>query len=575
MAALRFAKENKTVAVVSKGKLEESNSWWAQGGLSAVPVENGQPLKGDSFEEHVNDTLKAGAGLCDRNVVEQFVEKAFTHSIEPMIEAGVKFTKATDSTRYPYSLHQEGGHSAPRIFHVADHTGRSIMEALIARVKQTEQITIYEDHMAIDLITHHRMQGMSTELSAKGETLIQRSTSRFFDVGGGKRRDHCLGAYVLDVKKDKVEAFAAQATFLATGGAGRVYLYTSNPDTATGDGIAMYSRLGYPIVNMEFMQFHPTCFYNPNPKFPDQRRFLITEALRGKTIGKGILTLSKDSKEDFVKTEGYDPVMGSASTRDVVAKAIDTEMKRRGMPHVWLNITPEVTGKTAEQIMTGYPVIYAHCLECGIDITKQPIPVVPASHYTCGGIPVDMDGCTQVGRLYAVGECANTGLHGANRLASNSLSEAALYGVQAADHAMQYLDDEERFWVGVPEWQVGLAKQSRDEIQVAFHWSEVRHLMWHLVGIARTAERLQMAKTRIELILEEVTRYYWNFYVTKDLLELRNITMVAEIIIHAALARPESRGGHCRLDAPPIDQSPAEQSNNGRSSSGPWTGIGN
>jgi L-aspartate oxidase len=420
------------------------------------------------------------------------------------------------------------------------------MEVLAARAIENDLIHIYEDHMAIDLITDCKVQNLDASIGPNGETLVRPCAKKKEKVGRAISRDTCVGVYALDTKTGSVSSFAAQVTFLATGGAGRVYLYTSNPDTATGDGLAMYCRLGYPISNMEFMQFHPTCFYNPNPKCPDQRRFLVTEALRGKKAG-GRLTLSKNSTEDFVKALGYHQD-GSASTRDVVAKAIDTEMKKRGMPHVWLNVTPEVTGMTAEQLKTGYPVIYKHCLECGVDLTKEAIPVVPAAHYTCGGIPVDLNGCTQVERLYAVGECSYTGLHGANRLASNSLSEAALYGVQAAEHAISKMNGSDRFWEGVPEWQVGLAKQSRDAIQVAFHWDEVRHLMWNLVGIARTAERLLMAKARIEIIMDEVNRYYWNYFVTKDLLELRNIATVSEIIIQSALLRPESRGGHCRVD---------------------------
>jgi len=560
MAALRFAKYGKRVAVCSKAEMHECNTWYAQGGVSAVPLENGVPVNGDSFQNHIQDTLAAGAGLCQREVVEQFVEKAFTHTIETMIEFGVEFTKGK-AGGYQYSLHQEGGHSAPRIFHCADHTGQAIMEALIKRARECPLITIYERHMAIDLITQSKLQRTHAFLGEAGETLVQlRPEPKAPSEGAAARTsgDTCYGAYALDVAHNRVVAFAAQVTVLATGGAGRVYLYTSNPDNATGDGLAMFARLGYPLGNMEFMQFHPTCFYNPNPRYPDQRRFLITEALRGRNVG-GILTLSKTSKEDFVKALGYHPA-GSASTRDVVARAIDTEMKKRGMPHVWLNVTPAVTGMTAEQLKAGYPFIYQHCLECGVDLTQEAIPVVPAAHYTCGGIPVDIHGATRVGRLYAIGECANTGLHGANRLASNSLSEAALYGVEAADHAVAHaMPTGERHWEGVPEWQVGLAKQSRDAIQVAFHWNEVRLLMWNLVGIARTAERLLMAKARLEMILEEVNRYYWNFYVTKDLLELRNIAIVSQIIIRAALCRPESRGGHCRLDWVPPPPAAAEE----------------
>ncbi|MFH1637508.1 MAG: L-aspartate oxidase [Candidatus Woesearchaeota archaeon] len=514
-AALELSKHK--VALVTKKRLTDANTYYAQGGISAVPITNKHPLEGDSFESHIEDTEKAGAGICNKKVVEYFAKNAFNDVILPLIKEGVKFTESKKG--YKYSLHQEGGHSSPRIFHVADYTGKAIEEALEKKARENSNITIYEDHMAIDLITKKK-------LGIKGEGL-------------------CLGAYVLDAKGNKVITFSAKATFLATGGAGRVYLYTSNPDTATGDGIAMAKRLGLTIENMEFMQFHPTCLYNPSPKSPDDRRFLITEALRGKNIG-GILVLKRDSKEDFVKALGYHKD-GSASTRDIVSRAIDIEMKKRGLDHVYLNVTPEVTGKSAEELKEGFPEICQHCLSLGIDITKEPIPVVPAAHYTCGGVKVNINGETELKGLYAIGEVACTGLHGANRLASNSLSEAALFGKAAVAHA---LNNSNREAIELKEWNIGKAVESRDEVQVAQNWDEARRMMWNLVGIARNEERLLMAKRRIRLIQEEINKYYWHYIVTLNLLELRNIAEVAGIIIDSALKRKESIGTHLRLDYP-------------------------
>ena len=411
MAALRLAKCKKTVAVLVKTDVTECSTWYAQGGMSAVPSEGGVPLHGDSFDSHVRDTMDAGDGLSDPGVAEHFSRNAM-HIIDELIGFGVEFTKS-DSGGYTYSLHQEGGHSAPRVFHCADHTGRSVLEVLTAVAQATEHIRIYEHHMAIDLITERRLQSVHAAFGPNGESVVRRSKRRR-PAGRPIPRDTCVGVYALDTRTGGVTAFAARVTFLATGGTGRVYLYTSNPDTNTGDGLAMYYRLGYPLRDMEFIQFHPTCFYNPNSKCPDQRRFLITEALRGKNVG-GRLTLSRDPPEDFVLRYHRD---GSAATRDVVAQAIDTEMKQRGLAHVWLNVTPAVTGVTAQALRDGYPDIFRHCYECGVDLTAEPIPVVPAAHYTCGGIPVDLSGCTQVERLYAVGECASTGPPLTHRLAA-------------------------------------------------------------------------------------------------------------------------------------------------------------
>jgi len=313
----------------------------------------------------------------------------------------------------------------------------------------------------------------------------------------------------------------------------------------------MYYRLGYPVSNMEFTQFHPTCFYNPSPKSPDERRVLIAEALRGSST-RGKLVLHPDSTEDLVLP--YSP-LGSAASRDVVALAIDTEMKKHGLMHVYLNVTPEVTGLTAEQLINTYSDVYKHCLAAGVDITKEPIPVVPAAHYTCGGIPVDANGRTEVDRLYAVGQTTCTGIHGANRLPNSSLTETVYWALKAAKHASEHCcipPVKEKVGLGVPEWQARDAVQSKDEVQVAYHWDEVRRLMWNLVGIARTGERLIMAKKRVEVIREEIHRYYWHYTVTMPFLELRNIALVAEIIINSALRRTERRGVHVRIDCPEV-----------------------
>jgi L-aspartate oxidase len=557
MLALKLAQAGKEVAICSKQLLSDSSTWLHMGGLSAVPLVDGAPLQGDDFKSHIRDTLRAGAGLCNREVVERFVADAYRAAILPLINAGIPFTMSEPTVSRPaspvprqqfeYSLQHEPGHSAPRIFHCGNNTGQVVMTVLIDQLRALPNVRIYERHMAIDLLTQRKIDALHFN-TADGQSTVQKNPNA---DARGTDPDACIGAYVLDIDHNRVEAFCAAATFLATGGCGRVYTYTSSPDTATGDGIAMYFRLGYPVANMEFTQFHPTCLYNPTPKTPDERRVLIAEALRGKATG-GKLVLTADSTEDLVLP--YSP-LGSAAGRDVVALAIDTEMKKHGLMHVYLNATPAMTGLPAEELIRQYPEVYHTCLAAGVDFTKEPIPVVPAAHFTCGGIPVDEHGCTAVPRLYAVGQTSCTGLHGASRLPNSSLTESILWALQASQHALNHALTPQitaSVGLGVPEWQLGRAVQSKDEVQVAYHWDEVRRLMWNLVGIARTGERLLMAKKRIEVIREEIHRYYWHYMVTMPFLELRNIALVAEIIINSALRRAETRGVHVRIDCPEV-----------------------
>ena len=520
-AAIELSKRGYEIIIVTKRGIRDANTFYAQGGIAAVDPAR---LDDDSFDLHYQDTITAGAGLCDSNVTRYFVENAFEKVVKPFIQLGINFTTQGKRTKskYKYVLHQEGGHSRKRIYCVSDFTGRAIEEKLAGIVLSDPNITVHENHMAIDLITKNK-------------------------ITGSRGKDICYGAYVLDVEKEIVKTISASAVFIATGGVGRVYLYTSNPDIATGDGIAMAYRIGLRIANMEFMQFHPTCLFVPSPKTPDERRFLITEALRGKAIG-GVLTVDKQSKDDFIKTLGYHE-NGSSATRDIVARAIDSEMKKRGIRHVYLNATSEVTGKSPEKIRKSFPDIYEKCFKMGIDMTREAIPVVPAAHYTCGGIVVNMHGETDIERLYAIGECAYTGLMGANRLASNSLPEAALFGLLAVEHADAFIQSNDKE-IHLPSWQTGKAVKSRDLVQVAHNWDEIRQIMWNLVGIVRNEERLIMALNRIRLIKEEIKKYYWDYIITSDLLELRNLIDISQIIVESALERKESRGTHYRLDYP-------------------------
>lgn len=499
--ALRIA-DHARVGVVSKSQLKESNTLYAQGGISAVLDAE------DSIESHIQDTLEAGAGLCDPDIVRLVVSQGKA-CIEWLLEQGVAFTEIeTREGGHQLHLTREGGHTHRRVVHAADATGRAIETSLEARVLQHPNIELLEYHIAIDLITAGRM---------------------------GAQGDGVLGAYVLDQNSQNVRTLRARHVILASGGASKVYLYTSNPDIATGDGIAMAWRAGARVANMEFIQFHPTCLYHPHA-----RSFLISEAIRGEG---GTLILADGSR--FMPK--FDP-RGELAPRDIVARAIDHEMKRLGADCVFLDISH----RPADFIQAHFPTIYTRCLELGIDITRDPIPVVPAAHYTCGGILTDAHANTNVPGLMAIGEAACTGLHGANRMASNSLLECLVFAKQAAEHILSTLD-QRPVPAELPEWDESQVTDSDEEVVVAHNWDEIRRFMWDYVGIVRTDKRLQRALRRIELLKQEIQDYYGNFRVTHDLLELRNLVIIAELIIRSALLRKESRGLHFTLDYPQSD----------------------
>jgi L-aspartate oxidase len=458
--------------------------------------------------------LDAGAGLCDETVVRKVVTEAPAR-IQDLIDWGVRFSSApaVDSEEPRFELGLEGGHSQRRILHVGDSTGHAVEQVLVDRVRQDPRITVHEHHSAVDLLTRRRL-GLSP-----------------------KPNDACGGAYVLDVETGQVRTFLARATALATGGAGKIYLFTSNPDIATGDGMAMAYRAGARLTNMEFVQFHPTCLFHPKAK-----NFLITEALRG----EGAI-LKNRAGQRFAKK--YDP-RGELAPRDIVARAIDAELKRTGDECVFL----DVTHRGADFLRRRFPKIHEKCLTFGIDMTAQPIPVVPAAHYFCGGVSTDLQGRTTIPRLSAVGEVSCTGLHGANRLASNSLPEALVFSQAVAESWVGLADAEFPLRArDVPHWNPGRARNPDEQVVIRQVWEEIRRFMWNYVGIVRTTKRLERARSRIALLTKEIQEYYWNFLITPDLLELRNIALVAELIIRSALTRRESRGLHFTLDYPRQD----------------------
>ncbi|MCF8091214.1 MAG: L-aspartate oxidase [Desulfotignum sp.] len=497
------------VTIITKKKIQQSNTALAQGGVPAVFS------KKDSFDLHVKDTLNAGDGLCNPDVVKMVVENG-PDRIRELVDQGARFNK-TGKGKYDFALGREGGHSAKRIVYAHDLTGREIEDALVARVKEHDNITILEDHVAVNLIT--------LSSSVRSGVLV----TQFENI--------CCGAYVLDNTTGKVETFFAAITLLATGGASKVYLYTSNPDIATGDGIAMAYRAGASVANLEFVQFHPTCLYHPKAK-----NFLISEAVRG----EGARLLDARGRRFM---EDYTPDRELAC-RDVVARAIDNELKKTGAESVFLDISH----KDADFVKQRFPNIYARCLEYGIDITTDPIPVVPAAHYMCGGVATDLNGKTDIQRLYAVGETACTGLHGANRLASNSLLEALVYAHNAwADSVKEFKAVKNKLNITLEPWDETNTTDSDEAIVVSHNWDEIRRLMWNYVGIVRSDKRLQRAARRIKTIQDEINEYYWDFKVTSDLVELRNIATVAKLVIKSALLRKESRGLHYNIGYPRRD----------------------
>ena len=497
--ALNLA-QSKKVGLITKQALLDGASGWAQGGIAAALSEN------DSPEAHILDTLNAGAGLCNEEITRSVLENG-PQAIQWLIKQGVPFTRDQENNT-GYHLTREGGHSVRRVIHAADTTGQAVQKTLGNKVLNHKNISVLEHHIAIDLITSKKL----------GRT--------------NDSNNCCFGAYALDNQSGKVRTISAQNTILATGGAGKVYLYTTNPDTATGDGIAMGWRAGCHIANMEFIQFHPTCLYHPHAK-----SFLISEAVRGEG---GILKLPDGKRFMPLHDE-----RAELAPRDIVARAIDFEMKKRGLDCVYLDISHKPTLFLKEH----FPFIYARCLELGIDITQQPIPVVPAAHYTCGGIATNLNGKTNLDNLYAIGETAHTGLHGSNRLASNSLLECLIFGQAAAKDILNQIPVPN---IQLPQWDESRVSHADEEVIISHYWDELRRFMWNYVGIVRTNKRLQRAQHRIKLLHEEISEYYANFRVTSDLLELRNLVDTADLIVQSAMLRHESRGLHFSLDYPDI-----------------------
>ncbi|MBN8549482.1 MAG: L-aspartate oxidase [Deltaproteobacteria bacterium] len=501
IAGLTYALEvaqHGTVAILVKKGLEESSTSWAQGGVAAVTSAD------DNYELHIEDTKKAGAGLCRQSTVEIVVREG-PDRVRELIDRGAHFDRAEGGS--DYHLHQEGGHSRRRIFHAADQTGSEIQRTLLRAVNAHPNIKFFSPSSAIDIITTHKL---GIDLNKK---------------------NRAIGAYVY-LHAGKIEPFVAKSVLVATGGAGKVYLYTSNPDVATGDGIAMCYRAGCRVANMEFFQFHPTCLYHPQSK-----SFLITEAMRGEGA-----KLKRVNGEEFMHKYHE---LRELAPRDIVARAIDNEMKLHGEEHVLLDITH----RDPEFVKSHFPMIYQRCMSFGFDITKAPIPVVPAAHYCCGGVVSDEHGLTDIDHLYVAGECAHTGLHGANRLASNSLLEGLVFGHRAAEHSIQSLKDA-TVECRVPAWDPGSATDSDENVVITQNWDEIRRFMWNYVGIVRSSKRLERALHRQMMIEKEINDYYWNFTITPDLLELRNLNLVAGLVVRCAMARKESRGLHYTIDFP-------------------------
>ncbi|HEY8279122.1 MAG TPA: L-aspartate oxidase [Bdellovibrionota bacterium] len=507
--ALEFAEKrpHARVLVITKSlETTDSATHWAQGGIAAAMQ------GGEDVASHLEDTLKTGGGITHEATARLVVNEG-PERVRDLIRRGVDFTKK-ENNKDEFDFTREGGHSRRRVLHSADHTGRAIIEALLAEVKKNPRIELRTGTIAVDLVSEHKL-------------LRNRSAVN----------DTCLGAYLLDIATNTVYPVSARVTHLATGGAGKVYKYTSNPDTAVGDGIAMAHRLGAHVANMEFIQFHPTCLFHPQAKSA-----LLSEALRGEGA-----YLVNSSGERFMKK--YHP-MGELAPRDVVALSIDKEIKSRGDESVFLDISH----KGADFVRSHFPHNYATCMKFGFDLTKQPVPVVPAAHYTCGGVMSDLDGRTSIQGLYVAGEAAHTGLHGANRLASNSLLEAAVFSHRAALHASQFVSETEGHgYPDLPPWNPGFAKAEEEEVIISHNWDEIRTLMWNYVGIVRSNRRLEYAARRITNLKQEINQCYWERKLSKNLVELRNLVTVADLIVTSAQMRKESRGLHQNIDYPETD----------------------
>jgi len=505
--ALQLAQQGQSVLVLAKRQMQESATAWAQGGIVGVLGSD------DSVASHLRDTQDAGAGLVDEKTA-RFIAENSAAAIDWLVQQGVPFTPDPDG---PMGLHltREGGHAVRRIAHAADATGWAIHQALLAHAQAHPLIELRERWMAVDLITQRHL--------------------------AGDQAPQCHGVYALEIETQKIHTLAARAVVLATGGVGKVYRYTSNPDTATGDGIAMAWRAGCRVANMEFIQFHPTCLYHPQ-----ERSLLITEALRG----EGAVLRLPDGLPGDLGGQRFMPThhaLAELAPRDIVARAIDFEMKCHGLDHVWLDARPIVAEKGEAFLKSHFPNIHARCLAMGIDIARQPIPVVPAAHYTCGGVVTDLSGQCDLPGLYAVGEATYTGLHGANRLASNSLLECVVIGKTCANAIISRVSETS---CELPPWDESLVEDADEQVVIAHNWDELRLLMWNYVGIVRSTRRLERALHRIELLQEEIDEYYANFRVNRDLLELRNLVDCAELIVRSGLLRHESRGLHFSRDYP-------------------------